>query len=454
MANNSSSQAAEQDFWSVNKILGEKKTQYRVDWEGVDENGNRWPASWVLKSDVTEDLVEAWEEEKRLKKERKKNRKAGSRARKTSSVRGTSNLKRTTRTTSVTSSRTPISTHDSARSPPAQSPAPPTSDDNPTLTKKRRVSRAFPETTDAQSDESASEEEQPAPAKKQKLVRGPRSVQTKAQRDSENGASSKSSSKSNSVATKSTLSSSKVAATNPTSLTNQAASSSKPAPSGGVAKSRSSKSFRIHSAEANNDKKQKPKRPTAPRNEEEDEEDEEVPTSPVARSTHQPSHRPNRQDEESELVDTNPPSMQDIDDISDYVNEPPASPVRTKPKPKFRSHGSSQPAPSDSRSKPADDSIGTIISDSQSQSKQLSFKTSPAPKITTKSANLPPLDSDSDEAALPALTHASKPRNSPPSDDSNEETDAIASQLLPQTTTKSMSLKRMDGRKAASLPGL
>lgn len=51
------------EYWKVIRITAERKREYQVEWAGEDpETGEPWPLDWVPKGDVTEDLVEAWEE--------------------------------------------------------------------------------------------------------------------------------------------------------------------------------------------------------------------------------------------------------------------------------------------------------------------------------------------------------------------------------------------------------
>ncbi len=52
----------------VVKITGETKLKFRVMWEGEDpDTGRPWKQSLVSKTDCTNDLVDAWNEEKRAK---------------------------------------------------------------------------------------------------------------------------------------------------------------------------------------------------------------------------------------------------------------------------------------------------------------------------------------------------------------------------------------------------
>ena len=59
----------EDGYWPALEILNERKYDYLVNWDGVDpETGRPWTPSWTRKSEVTEDLIEAWEAKKLAKK--------------------------------------------------------------------------------------------------------------------------------------------------------------------------------------------------------------------------------------------------------------------------------------------------------------------------------------------------------------------------------------------------
>jgi len=58
----------DQTLHKVVKITGETKLKFRVMWEGEDPNtGEPWKQSLVPKHDCTNDLVDAWNEEKKAK---------------------------------------------------------------------------------------------------------------------------------------------------------------------------------------------------------------------------------------------------------------------------------------------------------------------------------------------------------------------------------------------------
>ena len=60
-------------FWDVKCILNEKPGFYFVDWDGTNPaTGERWPPSWVTKTDCTDDLIREWKAAKRKKKEEAK----------------------------------------------------------------------------------------------------------------------------------------------------------------------------------------------------------------------------------------------------------------------------------------------------------------------------------------------------------------------------------------------
>lgn len=62
----------EDGYWPALEILGEKKYEYLVNWDGTDpETGRPWPPSWTRKTEVTDDLIEAWEGKKAAKKKKK-----------------------------------------------------------------------------------------------------------------------------------------------------------------------------------------------------------------------------------------------------------------------------------------------------------------------------------------------------------------------------------------------
>lgn len=50
----------EETLYNVECILAERRGQYLVKWEGVDENGGDWPHDWVPKADCTPELVKEW----------------------------------------------------------------------------------------------------------------------------------------------------------------------------------------------------------------------------------------------------------------------------------------------------------------------------------------------------------------------------------------------------------
>lgn len=63
----------EDGMWPVIEILAEKNNRYRVQWEGIDPTtGKPWAASWVLKSEANDLLVQAWKEKKALKSQRRR----------------------------------------------------------------------------------------------------------------------------------------------------------------------------------------------------------------------------------------------------------------------------------------------------------------------------------------------------------------------------------------------
>jgi len=62
----------EDGYWPALEILGERKHEYLVNWDGTDpETGRPWSPSWTRKTEVTDDLIEAWGEKKAAKKKKK-----------------------------------------------------------------------------------------------------------------------------------------------------------------------------------------------------------------------------------------------------------------------------------------------------------------------------------------------------------------------------------------------
>lgn len=60
---------SEDGYWPALEILNERRHDYLVNWDGIDpETGRAWTPSWTKKTEVTEDLVEAWEVKKAAKK--------------------------------------------------------------------------------------------------------------------------------------------------------------------------------------------------------------------------------------------------------------------------------------------------------------------------------------------------------------------------------------------------
>ena len=60
---------SEDGYWPALEILGERKHDYLVNWDGIDpETGRAWTPSWTRKTEVTEDLIEAWDVKKAAKK--------------------------------------------------------------------------------------------------------------------------------------------------------------------------------------------------------------------------------------------------------------------------------------------------------------------------------------------------------------------------------------------------
>ncbi|KAG8905603.1 hypothetical protein FRB99_008601, partial [Tulasnella sp. 403] len=67
----------------VNRILEEKGSMYKVDWEGIDpKTGEPWKPTWVLKKNCTPDLIAEW----KLHKKAKLSRKSLGRRKSTSSI--------------------------------------------------------------------------------------------------------------------------------------------------------------------------------------------------------------------------------------------------------------------------------------------------------------------------------------------------------------------------------
>jgi hypothetical protein len=59
----------EDGYWPALEILNERKHEYLVNWDGKDpETGQPWSPSWTRKTEVTEDLIGAWEVKKAAKK--------------------------------------------------------------------------------------------------------------------------------------------------------------------------------------------------------------------------------------------------------------------------------------------------------------------------------------------------------------------------------------------------
>jgi hypothetical protein len=59
----------EDGYWPALEILSERRHDYLVNWDGINpETGRAWTPSWTRKTEVTEDLIEAWETKKATKK--------------------------------------------------------------------------------------------------------------------------------------------------------------------------------------------------------------------------------------------------------------------------------------------------------------------------------------------------------------------------------------------------
>lgn len=51
----------EVNLWDAVEIVAEKGDMFKIRWEGIDpETQKPWADSWVVKTDCTNDLVEAW----------------------------------------------------------------------------------------------------------------------------------------------------------------------------------------------------------------------------------------------------------------------------------------------------------------------------------------------------------------------------------------------------------
>lgn len=62
-------ESSEDGYWPALEILSEKKHDYLVNWDGINpETGRAWTPSWTRKTEVTDDLIEAWEIKKAAKK--------------------------------------------------------------------------------------------------------------------------------------------------------------------------------------------------------------------------------------------------------------------------------------------------------------------------------------------------------------------------------------------------
>lgn len=61
--------SSQRGFWAAEKILSERRERGErlvlVQWEGTDDNGEKWKPTWEPVGNCTEELVEEWEEEKR-----------------------------------------------------------------------------------------------------------------------------------------------------------------------------------------------------------------------------------------------------------------------------------------------------------------------------------------------------------------------------------------------------
>lgn len=43
----STSENSSQEAWEVRQILDQRGEEYLLEWEGVDESGEKWPLDWV-----------------------------------------------------------------------------------------------------------------------------------------------------------------------------------------------------------------------------------------------------------------------------------------------------------------------------------------------------------------------------------------------------------------------
>ena len=51
------------NLWDAVEIVAELGNQFKIKWDGINpDTGQTWEDSWVLKHDVTNDLVSAWRE--------------------------------------------------------------------------------------------------------------------------------------------------------------------------------------------------------------------------------------------------------------------------------------------------------------------------------------------------------------------------------------------------------
>ncbi|EIW70845.1 hypothetical protein TREMEDRAFT_56674, partial [Tremella mesenterica DSM 1558] len=54
--------------WDVLEILEERqrgsRTEYRVKWDGLDDQGNEWDPSWVKSTDCSAELIQTWQAKK------------------------------------------------------------------------------------------------------------------------------------------------------------------------------------------------------------------------------------------------------------------------------------------------------------------------------------------------------------------------------------------------------
>lgn len=61
----------EDGYWPALEILGENRYEYLVNWDGTDPGtGKRWEPTWTRKTEVTDDLIEVWEEKKAATKKK------------------------------------------------------------------------------------------------------------------------------------------------------------------------------------------------------------------------------------------------------------------------------------------------------------------------------------------------------------------------------------------------